>query len=242
MVLRKWEELPRNMQTPEVRKYYTVLSKHKAELVLKRIFDIFLSAVLLIVFAVPMLVISVIIAVDSPGGVFYRQTRVTAYGETFRIHKFRTMVSNADTIGALVTVENDLRITKIGVKLRKLRLDELPQLLDVLSGSMTFVGTRPEVSEYVEKYTNEMLATLLLPAGITSEASIRFKSEAELLSNADDAVGTYVEEILPRKMYYNLQSLENFSFLSDIITMIRTVLAVAGKDYNDKTAEKVKVK
>jgi lipopolysaccharide/colanic/teichoic acid biosynthesis glycosyltransferase len=234
MILRKWEDLPRDMQVPEVRKYYDILAKRKCSLVLKRSFDIVMSFIMLLVLAIPILVISVLIAIDSPGGVFYRQVRVTTYGREFRIHKFRTMVVDADKIGSLVTVGRDSRITKIGSFLRKYRLDEIPQLFDVLVGTMSYVGTRPEVPKYVNQYTSEMKATLLLPAGITSEASIRYKDEAELLDGASDVDKVYVEKVLPRKMEYNLQAIEQFSFIDEIATMFRTVFAVLGKDYSEK--------
>ena len=171
------------------------------------------------------------IKLDSEGPIFYRQERITTYGKHFKIHKFRTMVSNADKIGSTVTVGNDSRITKVGAKLRGCRLDELPQVLDLISGNMSFVGTRPEAVKYVEKYKPEYMATLLLPAGITSEASIRYKNEAELLDASSDVDKTYIEEVLPGKMKYNLDSIKNFSFFGDIATMFRTVLAVLGKDY-----------
>lgn len=235
MFLKKWEDLPREMQIPEVRKYYEVLNKKKLGLGLKRLFDIAVSLVLVIILSLPLLIISVLIALDSPGGVFYRQARVTQYGEVFKIHKFRTMVKDADKIGSLVTVDGDSRVTRIGGFLRKYRLDELPQVFDVLSGKMSFVGTRPEVTKYVERYTPEMKATLLLPAGITSEASIRYKDEAELLDSADDVDRVYVEDVLPEKMKYNLKSIEEFSFLGELKTMVRTVLAVLGKEYGDNT-------
>ena len=164
---------------------------------------------------------------------FYRQERVTTYGKHFKIHKFRTMVSNADKIGTAVTVGNDSRITRIGAKLRGCRLDELPQVLDLITGNMSFVGTRPEAVKYVEKYKPEYMATLLLPAGITSEASIRYKDEAELLEAAGDVDRVYVEEVLPGKMKYNLESIKDFSFIGEIATMFRTVFAVLGKDYSD---------
>lgn len=163
---------------------------------------------------------------DSRGPVFYRQERVTTYGKHFRIHKFRTMVSNADKIGSVVTVGNDSRITRVGSKLRGLRLDELPQIFDVLSGNMSFVGTRPEAVKYVEKYKPEYYATLLLPAGITSEASIRYKDEAKLLDAADDVDKVYVEEVLPGKMKYNLDALKEFSIIKELVLMIKTFLAV----------------
>lgn len=234
MILRKWEELPEDMQTPVVRKYYDILAKRKLSLILKRAFDIAVSLIMLVLLAVPMLIISALIVVDSPGGVFYRQVRVTAYGKVFHIHKFRTMVADADKMGSLVTIGQDCRITKIGGFLRKYRLDELPQLLDVLVGSMSCVGTRPEVPKYVNQYTAEMKATLLLPAGITSEASIRYKDEADLLDDANDIDKVYIEKVLPGKMQYNLWAIEKFSFWGEIVTMFRTVFAVLGKDYCEK--------
>lgn len=219
------------MQCDEVKIYYDILQKKRFQLVLKRLFDLIVGIILLIVLAIPMAILAIWIKIDSSGPVFYRQERVTAYGKKFRIHKFRTMVSNADKIGSAVTVSGDSRITKVGSKLRDLRLDEIPQVFDVLSGDMSFVGTRPEATKYVEKYSNEMFATLLLPAGITSEASIRYKDEAELLDAADDVDKVYVEEVLPGKMKFNLDSIRNYSFIGDIATMFRTVFAVLGKEY-----------
>lgn len=232
-MLRNWEELPAFMKTPEVRPYWELLHKKRGQLILKRLFDIAAALILLILLAIPMAVIAVMIKKDSEGPVFYRQERVTTYGRHFRIHKFRTMVSNADKIGTAVTVGNDSRITKVGAKLRGHRLDELPQVLDVLQGTMSFVGTRPEAVKYVEQYKPEWNATLLLPAGITSEASIRYKDEAELLDKAEDADKVYVEEVLPGKMKYNLRSMESFGLGAEIKTMLRTVLAVCGKDYGE---------
>lgn len=229
--MKKWEELPKFMQCDEVKEYYDILSKKKLSLRLKRVFDIVVATCILIITAIPMIIIAIRIAIESKGGVFYRQERVTTYGKKFKIHKFRTMVANADQIGSAVTVSGDNRITPTGAFLRKYRLDELPQVFDVLSGNMSFVGTRPEVTKYVKKYTKEMRATLLLPAGITSEASIRYKDEAELLDAADDVDRVYVEEVLPGKMKYNLQSIKKFSFLGEIVTMFRTVFAVLGKEY-----------
>lgn len=237
MVLRKWDDLPEFMKTEEIKPYYEVLRKKRFSLVLKRAMDLAGGVVLLVLLAIPMAIISVLIKLDSPGPVFYRQERITTYGKHFRIHKFRTMVSNADKIGTAVTVGNDSRITKVGAKLRGCRLDELPQVLDLISGNMSFVGTRPEAVKYVEKYKSEYMATLLLPAGITSEASIRYKDEAELLEAADDVDRVYVEEVLPGKMKYNLQSIKEFSFVGEIKTMFRTVFAVLGKEYSE---EKIK--
>lgn len=226
MVLRSWESLPEYMRTPEVKPYYDLLKKKQIDLIIKRVFDLVVASILLIICAIPMLLIAVLIKLDSKGPVFYRQERVTTYGKHFRIHKFRTMVNNADRIGTAVTIGNDQRITKIGRRIRILRLDELPQLIDVLQGTMTFVGTRPETVKYVEKYQSEMYATLLLPAGITSEASILYKDEERLLSIADDVDRVYVERVLPEKMKYNLESLRRISFWEDIKTMVKTVLAV----------------
>lgn len=230
-MLRKWEELPEFMKVPEVRPYYEILNKKRSSLLLKRVFDILVSLVLIVILAIPMLVIAIWIKADSKGTVFYRQERVTTYGKHFRIHKFRTMVSNADKIGTAVTVGNDSRITRAGSHLRSLRLDELPQVFDVLLGDMSFVGTRPEAVKYVDKYEPEYLATLLMPAGITSEASIRYKDEDRLLNEADDVDRVYMEDVLPEKMKWNLKSVREYSFFGEIGTMFRTVFAVLGKDY-----------
>lgn len=230
-MLKKWDDLPDFMKNEDVKPYYEILERKKISLVLKRGLDLFGGLILLVLLAIPMGVIAVLIKVDSEGPVFYRQERITTYGKHFKIHKFRTMVSNADKIGSAVTVGNDNRITRVGAKLRGCRLDELPQIFDLISGNMSFVGTRPEAVKYVEQYKPEYMATLLLPAGITSEASIRYKDEAKLLDAADDVDKVYVEEVLPGKMKYNLDSIKNFSFLSEIITMFRTVVAVLGKEY-----------
>lgn len=230
-MLRKWEELPDFMRTDEVRPYYDILKKKKTDLILKKVMDFVGGIILLIILAIPMTVIAIWIKLDSEGPVFYRQERITTYGKHFKIHKFRTMVNNADKIGSVVTVGNDSRITKVGAKLRGCRLDELPQVLDLISGNMSFVGTRAEAVKYVKKYKPEYMATLLLPAGITSEACIRYKDEAKLLNAADDVDRVYVEKILPEKMKYNLESVKKFSFGREIMTMFRTVFAVLGKDY-----------
>lgn len=231
MVLKKWEELPAFMKTPEVRPYWESLNRKRGQLALKRAFDIVVALILLILLAIPMIIIAIMIKRDSQGPVFYRQERLTSYGKHFRIHKFRTMVSNADKIGTAVTVGNDSRITNVGAKLRDKRIDELPQLIDVLEGTMSFVGTRPEAVKYVERYQPEYYATLLMPAGITSEASIRYKDEDKLLDAAEDVDQVYVEKVLPGKMKWNLRSVKKFSFFGEIATMFRTVFAVMGKEY-----------
>ncbi len=225
MILRKWEELPAEMQIPEVKVYYDILQKRKMSLILKRLFDITVSFLMLLFLSPLFLILAIAIKLDSKGPVFYRQTRVTQYGEEFRIFKFRSMVTDADK-GSLLTVGGDSRITRTGKFIRKYKLDELSQLIDVLRGKMTFVGTRPEVPKYVEKYTPEMMATLLLPAGITSEASVYYKDENELLDAAEDVEKTYLEVVLPDKMKYNLAAIKSFSFIDDIKVMVLTVLAV----------------
>lgn len=225
-MLKNWNELPKYMRTDEVRPYYDLLQKKRLSLFFKRVFDIVVSLIMIILCSPILLIISILIVKDSKGGVFYRQERVTQYGRVFRIFKFRTMVKNADQIGTQVTVSNDSRITKIGSKLRNCRLDELPQLFNIFLGDMTFVGTRPESVHYVKSYTNEMYATLLLPAGVTSEASIEYKDEADLLDQADDVDSVYINVVLPEKMKYNLNSIKEFSFFKEIATMFRTVFAV----------------
>lgn len=229
-MLKNWNELPEYMRTDEVRPYYDLLQKKRLSLFFKRVFDIVISLIMIILCSPILLIISILIVKDSKGGVFYRQERVTQYGRVFRIFKFRTMVQNADQIGTQVTVSNDSRITKIGSKLRNCRLDELPQLFNIFLGDMTFVGTRPESVHYVKSYTNEMYATLLLPAGVTSEASIQYKDEADLLDQADDVDSVYINEVLPEKMKYNLNSIKEFSFFKEIATMFKTAFAVCGKD------------
>lgn len=226
MMLRKWEELPSYMQNEEVRKYYDILAEHQGSLVAKRCFDIVFSILLLVVLSPVFLVVSIWIRCDSQGPVFYRQERITQYGKVFRIFKFRTMVTDADRIGTLVTVGNDSRITRVGAKIRKVRLDEIPQLLNILTGDMTFVGTRPEVKKYVDAYSDSMYATLLLPAGVTSVASIAYKDEDILLEKSDNPDQTYIQDILPEKMKYNLKALGEFSFLAELETMVNTVRAV----------------
>ena len=234
VMLRDWESLPRWMKKNEVREYYDILVKRKKSLKVKRTFDIIMASILLGVMLFPMLIIALIIEIDSPGNIFYRQERITAYGKKFRIHKFRTMVDFADQIGGQITFNNDNRITRIGNILRKYRLDELPQLIDILEGNMSFVGTRPEVPKYVREYSNEMRATLLLSAGVTSEASIRYKNEAKLLNDSKDIDMVYLEKILPEKMKYNLESIRKFNFFEEMKTISRTILAVLGKDYSNE--------
>lgn len=228
------------MRSDDVKKYYDILETKKFSLLFKRIFDLVVAIILLIILLPVFILISMAIKIDSKGPIMFRQVRVTQYGKRFRIFKFRTMVNNADKIGSQVTTKNDMRITRIGNVLRKLRLDEIPQLLNIIAGDMTFVGTRPEVMKYVEEYTEEMWATLLLPAGVTSEASIQYKDEEKLLESAGDADSTYINEVLPEKMKYNLRSIKEFSFFNEIKTMFRTVGAVVGKDITINSVKREK--
>lgn len=232
-MLCKWEKLPDSMRVSEVRPYWEALDRKRGSLFLKRAFDIIAALIMFVVLAVPMAMIAVWIKLDSPGPVLYRQERVTRYGKHFRIHKFRTMVANAERIGSSVTVENDSRITAVGSRLRRLRLDELPQLIDVLEGTMSFVGPRPEAVKYVQRYKPEYMATLLVPAGITSEACLRYKDEDRLLPAGTDVDRIYMESVLPAKMRWNLESLSRFRCSEELLTMLRTVAAVLGKDYEE---------
>ncbi|MEG1354095.1 MAG: sugar transferase [Malacoplasma sp.] len=227
MLLKKWEELPEFMRNKEVYQYYKLLETKKFQLVIKRVFDIITSFCMIIILSPILIVISLLIKLDSKGSIFYRQERITQYGRSFRIFKFRTMVSNADKIGTLITTQNDNRITNIGNKIRKCRLDELPQLFNILIGDMSFVGTRPEVKKFVDVYTNKMKATLLLPAGVTSLASIEFKNEDEIINeyvnkgySVDEA---YVNEVLPKKMVINTKYIKECGILKDIKICFKTL-------------------
>ena len=233
MELRPWRLLPDEMRTKEVRKYYNILMKHRMWLKVKRAFDVVVAGIMLAVLIIPMGIIALAIRLDSPGPVFFRQARVTQYGKIFRIYKFRTMMDNASKLGAAVTVDNDSRITKVGAFLRKYRMDEFPQLFNILAGDMTLVGTRPEVPKYVKKYTKEMYATLLLPAGLTSRTSIAYKDEDKLLGKAVDEESTdniYINEVLPAKMRYNLESMKHFGVQADASVLWDTFTSVVGSE------------
>lgn len=228
MYLKKWEDIPDFMKNDEVRKYYDILRKKRFSLMLKRFFDIIMSLLLIIILSPVLIILSIWIKIDSKGPVFYRQERITQYGKVFRIFKFRTMIANADQIGSLVTTQNDSRITKVGEKIRKCRLDEIPQLFNIFIGDMSFVGTRPEVKKYVDAYSNEMKATLLLPAGVTSLASINYRDEDEIIAKYTDSKHTidevYIEKVLPEKMKFNLDYLDRFQIGKDLILCVKTVI------------------
>ena len=225
--MKKWENLPELLKKEEIKPYYKALKSKGFSRFLKRAFDLFFSSLLIILLSPVMLVVAIWIKCDSKGPVFYKSTRVTRYGKDFTIFKFRTMVTDADKKGSLITVSGDSRITKVGSKIRGSRLDEIPQLFNVFLGQMSFVGTRPEVRRYVDMYTPEMLATLLLPAGITSKASLTFRNEDEKMAQLTEKGLTvdeaYVNHILPEKMKLNLEYIENFSIVEDIRACIKTV-------------------
>ncbi len=224
--MKAFDRLPEQFQNDRVRPYYEQIKKKTGSRVAKRVFDVVCALLMLVFLIIPILVIAVIVKASSKGHVFFRQERVTTYGRHFKIFKFRTMVENAEALGTQVTTSGDSRVTGIGRFLRKYRLDELPQVFNVLGGSMSFVGTRPEVPRYVEQYDDEYYATLLLPAGITSLASIMYKDEEKLLESADDADRVYIEQVLPEKMKYNLEYVTSFGFFSDIKLMFKTVKEV----------------
>lgn len=229
IILRDFEKLPEYMQTDETKVYYEILKKRKNSILIKRIFDFVFSLILCVLLLPIILLVAIVIVIDSPGNPLFLQTRITKYGKKFKIFKFRTMVTNAEKLGTQVTRDNDPRITKVGKYLRKLRIDEIPQIFNILLGDLSFVGVRPEVPKYVKKYTDEMYATLLMPAGVTSLTSILYKNEAELLKSSKKTDETYINKILPEKMKYNLEYIKNFNFFGDIKIMFKTLKAVASK-------------
>ena len=203
-----------------------VLARRRPQLAAKRAMDIVLSAAALCVLWPVLLLIALAIVVDDPGPVFYRQVRVGRGGKPFRIFKFRTMVVDADKKGLSITVGRDSRITRVGAFLRKTKLDELAQLLNVLCGQMSFVGPRPEVPRYVELYTPYQRQVLLVRPGITDYASIAYRNENDLLAGADDPERMYIETIMPDKIELNMKYLREISPLTDVRLILRTVLAV----------------
>lgn len=204
-----------------------VLSKRRGRLVLKRMMDIAVSAVALCVLWPLYLIIALAIVIDDPGPVFYRQVRVGRGGKPFRIFKFRSMVVDADKKGLEITVGNDRRITRVGAFLRKTKLDELAQLINVLCGQMSFVGPRPEVPRYVEMYTPYQRQVLLVRPGITDYASIAYRNENDLLDAAQDPERMYIEQIMPAKIELNMKYLREISPAADIRLILKTVEAVA---------------
>lgn len=226
MILREFEMLPEEMKNESVKGYYDILKSKSFSLVLKRIFDTIVSFIMIIILLPVFIILGILIKIDSKGPIIFKQVRVTQYGKRFNIYKYRTMINNADKLGEYITINNDKRVTKIGRVIRKYRLDELPQLLNILKGEMSFVGTRPEVPKYVNCYSEEMMATLLLKAGVTSKASIMYKDENNMINNAKDIDKVYIEEILPEKMKYNLNEIKYFNFSQSMLILIKTVIAI----------------
>lgn len=203
-----------------------VLARRKPQLLAKRAMDIVLSACALAVLWPLLLLIALAIWIDDPGPVFYRQVRVGRNGKTFRIFKFRSMVMDADKKGLAITVGRDSRITRVGTVLRKTKLDELAQLLNVFLGQMSFVGPRPEVPKYVELYTPYQRQVLLVRPGITDYASIAYRNENDLLAGAPNPEAMYIEQIMPDKIELNMKYLREISPLADIRLILKTIVAV----------------
>ena len=226
MLLKRWDKIPEHMKNDSVKKYYDLLEKKRYSLYMKRVFDVIVSILIMILLLPILLIIALAIKLDTKGPILFHQIRVTQYEKTFRIIKFRTMVDKHLPTENKVTMKNDTRITAVGKILRHYRLDELPQLINVIKGEMTLVGTRPEVLKYVSQYSDEMLATLLLPAGVTSETSLDFKDEEDLLTDSEHVDEDYIEKILPLKMAENLESLKEYSFWRDVKVFFKSFFIV----------------
>ena len=192
---------------------------------LKRGFDILFSLVGLILLSPFFLIIAILIKLDSPGCVFFLQTRVGQYGRPFRIVKFRTMVSDAERRGVQVSTSNDARITRLGYKLRRFKVDELPQLFNVLLGQMSLVGPRPEVPRYVELYKSDYEEILKVRPGITDYAAIEYRDENTLLEGSENPEETYINEVLPRKIELYRHYINNRGFVTDVILIFKTISA-----------------
>ena len=204
----------------------SLLRKKKFSLFLKRCFDITASAFGLLVLAVPFLIIAIIIKVTSKGPVFFRQVRVGKNGKEFRIFKFRTMVADAEKKGMQITVGADSRITGIGKFLRKTKVDELPQLINVFIGQMSFVGPRPEVPRYVAMYSDYQRNILRIKPGITELASIVYRDENEVLAQSEDPEKTYIEDIMPKKIRLNIEYMKKLGFWYDLKLIFMTFAAI----------------
>jgi len=219
--MKKWEKLPEYIRTEEVKPYYDSFKRKWFFRFLKRTFDIFASFVLLILLFIPSLIIGLIIVCTSKGGPFFLQQRVGRYGKTFKIVKFRTMRMNSEG-DQHITHQNDSRITSVGKFLRKTHVDEFPQLLNVIIGQMSFVGTRPEVQQFVDQYQKEWYATLLMRPGITSTASYSYDDEAKDLTEGS-ANELYLTIVLPKKMKCNLNDIKQISVIHEITILFKTI-------------------
>lgn len=219
--MKSWEKIQSPINNQATKPYYDCIKRKWFYRCVKRGFDFLASLILLAILFVPSVLISLIIVIDSRGGIFFRQTRVGRYGKPFKILKFRTMVKNSEG-DRQITSQNDSRITRVGKFLRKTHLDEFPQLLNVIVGQMSFVGTRPEVKKYVDLYEDKWNATLLMRPGITSTASYSCDDEAKFMTS-ENAHDVYLEKILPFKMNLNLEDIKHLSIFRDIKIMWKTV-------------------
>lgn len=200
----------------------------KMKLFWKRFLDIVVSLLGILITSPILLVVGILIKLTSKGPVLYRQERIGRNGVTFRILKFRTMVVNADAKGLKITVGGDKRITGVGKVLRKTKLDELPQLFNVLFGQMSLVGPRPEVAEYVELYTEEQRTVLSVRPGITDYASVCFRNENEILAQAEDPQKEYIEHIMPLKLRYNQKYIQEMGIFTDLKIIFLTAYVIFG--------------
>jgi lipopolysaccharide/colanic/teichoic acid biosynthesis glycosyltransferase len=191
-------------------------------MIAKRTFDILFAGIGIVILLPIFLAIAIWIKLDSPGPILFRQTRIGRFGQEFKIYKFRTMVVNAEALGQQITATDDRRITRSGQFLRKYKLDELPQLFNVLTGEMSLVGPRPEVPKYVALYTPEQRRVLDVPPGITDLASIHFHNEGELLAKAQNPEEIYIQEIMPKKLELNRQYIVQASLGFDLLVILQT--------------------
>lgn len=218
----RFQVLPKLTQDEYIEKYAKILKSKRFSRFLKRIFDITFSVIAIIIFILPMILIALVVAFTSSGGPFFVQARVGINGEKFSMIKFRTMTKARSSKALELTVENDARITKIGKILRKMRLDELPQFFNIFLGQMSFVGPRPEVRQYVDEYTGEMMATLLIRPGMAGLAQIEFSNESEILAKSENPQEFYVNEILPQKCRTNLEYIKKLSLRADVKILAKT--------------------
>lgn len=226
MLLKPYNSLPECMQNDQVKAYYDILAKRTGTLIFKRVFDIFFAFIAIIILSPIMLITAIVVKLTSKGPIFYMQERVGRYNKEFKIFKFRTMVINADKMGPQVTSGKDPRITPPGKFLRKFRLDEFPQMFNILKGDMSLLGTRPEVRKYVDYYSEEMMSTLLLPPGMFGTSSYKFRDESDMLKDSPDPEKTYIEEILPIKMRINLEYTKNLSVFNEFKTLCMGVVCL----------------
>lgn len=196
----------------------------RLNLIIKRIFDFFAALVGIIIISPILVIVSIAIKFDSPGKVMFLQKRVGRNGKSFYIYKFRTMVSDAEKLGKQITVGKDSRITKVGAFLRKYKIDELPQLFNVLKGDMSFVGPRPEVPKYVELYTEEQRKVLSVRPGITDLASLKYSDENDILGKVDNPEEYYINVIMRDKLNLNLEYIEKSNLFFDISLIIKTII------------------